>query len=640
MTEHFLFGCCYYPEHWENVNLRDDLARMSSLGFNVIRMGEFSWSMYEKEEGQYDFSFLGDAVRIAGEFGIDIILGTPTAAPPKWLIDKHPEVLCINAERTVMEHGSRQQHNHTSEVYLRYCAAITEAMVKYFADFPNVIGWQIDNELNCHRNESYSEADDTAFRLWLEKKYTTIDNLNRAWGNRFWSLEFNSFSQITCPRPTPTWRNPSWVTDFYLFTSDGAVNYAALQADILRAYMPHAFITHNGYFEKLDYKKLTRQCLDFLSYDSYPAAFARGKQGGDRDVNYKLALTHSCSEKFIVPEQQSGPGGQLSYMHPTPRPGQLRLWTYQSIAHGAVGILYFRYRTALYGAEQLWYGIYDHDTEENLRSAEVRSLGEEISRIGGLFQNHRPLIEVAIYKDYHNDCADLAEDFAENDSWYIFTELNHRNIHADFVDGQDDFSKYKVLVVPHITVADEALAEKIRQFTDNGGIALISARSGSKDRNAHYRPTKAPGVFRDLAGCRVDWFTAMTHYQNQAVEMNGKQYAVNTYYEMLTPEAGETIAAYTEDFCKDQPAIVKNCNVYYIGCYCKDSPDLYTDLISQYVTCRPPIDPQVEEIVMGDYTMYLNYGDRAVDFTGHDVIKEQAFDAIPAYGVVLVKNHD
>lgn len=323
-------------------------------------------------------------------------------------------------------------------------------------------------------------------------------------------------------------------------------------------------------------------------------------------------------------------------MHPTPRPGQLRLWTYQSIAYGAVGILYFRYRTALYGAEQLWYGIYDHDTEENYRSAEVREIGEELGRLGDLFVSQRQNIEVAIYKDYRNDCAELAEDFAENDSWYIYTALNRRNIHADFVDAQDDFSKYRVLVVSHVTVADETLADKIKRFTDGGGIALISARSGSKDDNGHYRPAKAPCVFRDLAGCRVDWFTAMTHYQSQSVDMNGKRYAVDTYYEMLTPEAGRPIASYTEDFCKDRPAVVKNGNVYYVGCYCKNSPDLYTDIISQYVTCSRPIDSHVEEFVLGEYTLYLNYGDTEVRFAGYDLLKEREFDAIPAYGVVLV----
>ncbi len=139
MVKEFLLGCCYYPEHWKDTDMRKDLERIKDLGFNCIRMGEFSWSMYEPEEGRYDFALLEEAVRYAGELGLYVILGTPTAAPPKWLTDKSPEVLCTAADGTVMPHGGHQHHNHTSEVYLRHCAAITKAMVKHFCGYKNVI---------------------------------------------------------------------------------------------------------------------------------------------------------------------------------------------------------------------------------------------------------------------------------------------------------------------------------------------------------------------------------------------------------------------------------------------------------------------------------------------------------------------
>ncbi len=385
MVKEFLIGCCYYPEHWDENNMESDLLRIKDLGFNTVRMGEFSWSMYEKKEGEFDFSLLKKAVKSAQEQGLYVILGTPTAAPPKWLTDRYPEVLCKNADGVVMSHGSRQHHNHTSEVYLKYCARITEEMVKAFCGFENIIGWQIDNELNCHRNESCSESDDAAFRKWLEKKYLNIESLNAAWGARFWSLEYNHFTQIQCPRHTTTHKNPSLMTDYYLFLSDSVINYATIQAKIIKKYMPDAFITHNGYFGNVDYKKLTDKCLDLLSFDSYPMFFEKSGIAKGRQAEYRLAQTRGCSEQFLILEQQSGPGGQLSYLLPTPVPGQIRLWTYQSILHGAVGVLYFRYRTALYGAEQLWYGIYDHDGEENYRSREIRQITEEIKRIGHLF---------------------------------------------------------------------------------------------------------------------------------------------------------------------------------------------------------------------------------------------------------------
>jgi beta-galactosidase len=635
--DRFLIGCCYYPEHWDDENLKTDVARIKGLGFNCIRMGEFSWSMYEKEEGKYDFSLLEAAVAEAGRQGISVILGTPTAAPPRWLTEKHPEVLCTDKKGTVMKHGSRQHHNHTSEVYLRYCAAITEAMVKHFAAYDNVIGWQIDNELNCHRNDSYSEADHVAFQAWLGEKYGTVEALNKAWGNRFWSLEFNDFSQITCPLPSPAYPNPSWITDYYLFLSDTVVNYATLQTKIIREHMPNAFITHNGWFENIDYRKLTGEALDFLSFDSYPAFLEKNGTALGRTMAYKLALTRGCSDRFMILEQQAGPGGQLSYMLPTPRPGQIRLWTYQSIAHGAVGVLYFRYRTVLFGPEQLWYGIYGHDTEENYRTREVRAISEELSRVGKLFLENRIAPKVAIYRDYRNACADKVENFVKSNARDILTSLNKKNIHADFVEACDDLSKYKVVIVPHITVADEALAAKLERFAANGGIVILSARSGVKDENANYRPVKEPGVFRALAGCSVDWFTATSATEKQSVTLDGKEYPVSDYYEMLLPEGGEAVGYYTDGFCREKPAIVKNGNVYYVGFYSRGFTEPYCDLVSRHIDVRDPIAPDLEEVELGAYRMYLNHGDKSVALSGYDLLKEAAFTEIPAYGVVLVK---
>ena len=145
MIKEFLIGCCYYPEHWDEANMENDIMRIKDLGFNTVRMGEFSWSIFEKEEGCFDFSLLEKAVRLAEKNNLYVILGTPTAAPPRWLTERYPEVLCKNSDGIVMSHGSRQHHNHTSEVYLRFCARITEEMAKTFSRFKNVIGWQIDN---------------------------------------------------------------------------------------------------------------------------------------------------------------------------------------------------------------------------------------------------------------------------------------------------------------------------------------------------------------------------------------------------------------------------------------------------------------------------------------------------------------
>ena len=635
--DQFLLGCCYYPEHLDRKDMRRDLEKIKALGLNTVRMGEFAWSMYEKEEGCYDFSWLREAVEIAGELSLHVILGTPTAAPPKWLIDRYPEVLARDEKGVVMHHGARQHHNHTSEIYLSYCAKITEEMVKAFCGYPQVIGWQIDNELNCHRQESYSDADDAAFQKWLEEKYGDVENLNRAWGTRFWSQEYNDFSQIECPKVCPAYKNPVALTDYYLFLSDAAIHYASVQAQIIRKYCPHAFITHNGLFENLDYKKFTRECLDFLSYDSYPSFQEKLGPALGRNLAYQLALTRGCSDPFMILEQQSGPGGQLFYLLPTPKPGQIRLWTYQDIAHGAAGVLYFRYRTPLFGAEQIWYGIYGHDGEENLRTQEIRQIAGELERLGPLFLKERPHNQIGIFRDYHNQCMNKVESFAGEEHWEIFMALNHRNLHADFVYTPEEFEKYKVIILPHVTIADEKLQKAISDFAGKGGIVLLSARSGIKDQEAHYRPLTPPGIFREAAGCRVDWFTALSSHETQQALYQGKAYEVDGYYEVLEAEAGETAASYTQGFGAGKSAIVKNGNIYYIGFYCRKAAALYADIIAKYVKAPAPIDQDVEQIPLGGYLLLLNHSDREIAHTCYDYITCGSIAALPPYGVALVK---
>lgn len=636
MIKEFLIGCCYYPEHWDETNMERDIIRIKDLGFNTVRMGEFSWSIMEKEEGRFDFSLLEKAVSLAGKNDLYVILGTPTAAPPRWLTERYPDVLCKNSDGIVMSHGSRQHHNHTSENYLRLCARITEEMVKAFSRFKNVIGWQIDNELNCQRNESYAESDDIAFRKWLKNKYGNIEGLNRAWGTRFWSLEFNDFSQIECPKRTSTHKNPSLMTDYYLFLSDSVINYASIQAKIINKYMPDAFITHNGYFHNVDYKKLTNECLDFLSYDSYPMFLEQNGISNGRQAEYRLAQTRGCSERFLILEQQSGAGGQSSFLLPTPVPGQIRLWTYQSILHGAVGVLYFRYRTALFGAEQLWYGIYDHDGEENHRSREIRQIAEEIKRLGNVFLKERKHADVAIYNDYHNDCCRKAEPFFEDDSRLIFNTLNGKNVSTDIVYNLDELEKYKVIIIPHIAIADEAFEQRLQKFADNGSIVIISAKSGVKDKNAQYLPIRNPGRFRNIAGCYVDWFTSIPGHTMQFVEMDNKRYPAEIYCETLQIEGSAAVGHYTEGFCRDKAAIAKNGNVYYLGFFCKNSADVYYDIIAKHINIATPLDKNLEEFDLGNYKMYLNHGASSVKCSGYDLLREKSFTEIAAYDVVMI----
>ncbi len=362
-------GCCYYPEHWDKVLWADDLKRMLECGITTIRIAEFAWNKVEPTEGCFTFDFFDEFLNLSDEMGMQVIMGTPTATPPAWLTEKYPDVLNGNRDGVLFRHGLRRHYNYNSENYKRLSSRIVEKFAEHYGKRNCVIGWQIDNELNCEVNEFYSESDDRAFKAFVREKYKTLNALNDAWGTVFWNQTFTDFEEVHIPRPTTQGNvNPHLMLDYYRFISDSTCKFAKMQADIIRKYKKEDdFITTNGLFSHIDYQRMRDESLDFITYDSYPN-FAyciedydpadRGLR--DRKWSRNLTETRAISRVFGIMEQQSGANGWDSRMNaPTPRPGQITLWSMQSIAHGADFISYFRWRTATFGTEMYWHGILD-----------------------------------------------------------------------------------------------------------------------------------------------------------------------------------------------------------------------------------------------------------------------------------------
>jgi beta-galactosidase len=311
----FALGVCYYPEHWEESLWADDFRRMKEMNFSVIRIAEFAWSIFEPEEGVFQFDLFDRVLDLAQEYKLQVILCTPTATPPAWLTYKYPEVLNVSQVGITYQHGQRRHYNYSSPIYRQLCARITTKMAEHYKNHPAVIGWQIDNELNCETNVFYAEADHTAFREWLQQKYKSLDKLNHAWGTVFWNQTYSAWEQVFLTRPTPSGSpNPHQALDEIRFISDNAISFAKLQADILRDLAPTHWVTTNGLFGHLDNHRMTNELLDFISYDSYPAfSFLETAEEEnpllDRKWSLGLSNVRSISPHFCVMEQQSGPGG-------------------------------------------------------------------------------------------------------------------------------------------------------------------------------------------------------------------------------------------------------------------------------------------------------------------------------------------
>ncbi|MGZ3404686.1 MAG: beta-galactosidase, partial [Phenylobacterium sp.] len=391
-------GVCYYPEHWPEEFWSADARRMSELGISWVRIGEFAWSRIEPELGRFDWAWLDKAVEILAAAGLKIVMCTPTATPPKWLVDAHPDMLAVDAEGQPRGFGSRRHYCFSSVAYRIECARITEAVVGRYGRHPAVGAWQTDNEFGCHDTTiSYSKNAARGFRTWLAQRYQSVDALNRAWGAVFWSQEYRDFDEVPPPNLTVTEANPSHRLDYNRFASDEVASFNRLQVEIIRRLSPGRDITHNfmGFYTEFDHFAVGRQ-LDLASWDSYPLGFLeqfwfpaeeklRYLRQGHPDVS---AFHHDLYRgvgrgRWWVMEQQPGPVNWARY-NPAPLHGAVRAWTWEAFAHGAEVVSYFRWRQAPFGQEQMHAGLNRPDNVLDQGGMEAGEVAVELTQLGAV----------------------------------------------------------------------------------------------------------------------------------------------------------------------------------------------------------------------------------------------------------------
>lgn len=624
MWDTFYYGVCYYPEHWDAKRHASDIKRIADAGFNFVRMGEGAWNTWEPEEGEFQFDLFDRVIDLCRKHKVKVVLGTPTYAAPAWVSAKYPEVLRWDFNRVPMKHGSRRNFNYTSPKYLELSDRLCTALAEHYRDEKQVIGWQLDNEFNCHMDVSYAPSDTIAFRAWLRETYKTLDRLNDAWGTKFWAQTYDAWDQIDLPHPTATYLNPSVLLDESRFISDCVVRFARRQAAILRKANGRWFITHNALFPNVDGPKLTAE-LDFFSHDQYPL-FSR--EGDWPAYAWQLMQARSLSFPFGILEQQSGPGGQMQYLQRTPRPGEMRLWAMQSIAHGAGLFSYFRWRTCPYGSEQHWHGIIDADDRDNRRLAEAKSTGEELQKLPKAFFAAEPTRFAAVLRDFDNDINDRRINTYnkagnwENVAW--LAELAKAHMPADITWPDSDWRGYRLLIVPHIKIVDKNLAAKFEKFVRGGGTLVLTAQSGSKDRNCHIVEMPLPGLLAKLTGVEIEDWTTLGDGESRVASMSdGGQVMLATFVERLKAIDAETIGQWIDDdpLLAGGAAITRKRvgkgYVYYVGGYTQFSvwPVLWQVMTDLKVS--PPIDapPEVELIVRGKgssrFVVLLNHSSTA-----------------------------
>ena len=585
-----VLGTCYYPEHWPENLWEEDLERMLECGIQVIRIAEFAWSKVEPYEGVFTYEFFDRFLDLAREKGMKVIFCTPTATPPAWLTEKYPEVLNGTIDGVLFRHGGRRHYNYNSPVYQEKTRIITEAFASHYGPHPAVIGWQIDNELNCERDEFYSESDTAAFRVFLQKKYGSLDKLNEAWGTTFWNQTYTDWKEVHIPRTTPSNNtNPHEVLDYTRFISDSACRYAKLQSDIIRKYVkPGDFITTNGLFSNLDNQRMAGESLDFIMYDSYPN-FAFTKENyekfsatlQDRMWSRNLTEVRAVSPNFGIMEQQSGANGWNNRMAaPTPKPGQMTLWTMQSAAHGADYVSYFRWRTCTMGTEIYWHGILDYSGRENRRLREVREIHRKFQAISEA-AGSRYEARTAVLKDYDNiwdaqlDIWHGDVDRLSQQSLFLAAQKSHTPM--DYVYLREDttaenLKKYQVIFYPHPVIVNPQRAAILEEYVEAGGCLVLGCRSGYKDMTGKCVMDRLPGLFAKISGTDIPEYTRVNPDDEPVyIDWDGIRLDAAVFNDQLEPLTADAqvLGRYENCYYAGTPGLICNAlgagKVYYFG---------------------------------------------------------------------------
>jgi beta-galactosidase len=568
-------GVDYYPDQTPESLWEEDARMMAEFGITNVRVAEFAWSLMEPSEGKFEFAWLRHAIDILQKHGIAVILGTPSAAPPPWLTAKYPEVLMVNDEGMTISPGGRRFTCPTNKVYRRLSLAIASEMARAFTDTPGVIGWQIDNEFTLQRwGRCYCKYCRAGFQDWLRNKYGSLDAINSKWGTAFWSQVYTDFGQIPVPLPSNGDPNPGLALDYDRYQSFANASFLEEQLVMLRKTCPRHFVTTNNVgapLDTIDLRELYRN-LDFVCHDNYPGFAQIFSQGMLPEIlPAVMALGHDSmrsvkdGKPYLIMEEQSGKAGQR-FFAPQPHKGQLRLWTYQAIAHGAMGVNYFRWDTATFGAEEYWHGLLNHDRSKSMGFDEIQQTIKELKTLGREMLESSYSADLALVFDLDSDWA-LQIQPGNNKltyqshliSWYASITSAHTGI--DIVRADADLSRYKAVFAPLQYVLSEKQAARIRSYVDGGGLFVTSFRLGVKDAASQIVRAPLPGLLRDVMGATVKDYVPI--YSEKigvkfSSQLAGPDAECELWADLLQPESASVLATYTGPYAGEAAITVNS----------------------------------------------------------------------------------
>ncbi len=572
------YGGDYNPDQWDDATIDEDMRLFRKAGINLVTMPVFSWAKLEPEEGVYDFLWLDKLMDKLWQNGIRVCLATPTTAQPAWLSARYPEVLPVDIAGRKRTHGMRVFFCVNSLKYRERAAAIAQEMAVRYGKHPALAMWHVANE---YGTSCYCPNCRAQFRVWLRKRYGTVENLNDKWTTSFWGRTFYSFEEVELPTElNDDYRfNPPIQLDYMRFLTDSTTDCYLNEYNVLKRHTPDIPILTNmsGFIKKLDQEKLTAY-MDYVGWDNYPSP---------KDDPAFVAMKHSImrglkgGKSFVLTEQSPNQQNWQPY-NKLKRPGEVRLLSYQAMAHGADTCLFFQLRQSVGGQEKLHGAVISHAGHEHTRIyREICKLGEELGQIGDAFLGGRIDAKVGILFDWNNWWALEQSSGPTRDPSYLnpvalyYKAFHEKNIPVDIVLASADFNRYSVLIAPMLYMMKPGVAERIETFVHNGGTFAATTMTGLADENDRCIFGEYPGPLKNVLGVWVEETDALFPEESNSMVMSGEagfnraEYPCRLLCDVVHPRGAKVLAVYGKDFYQDVPCLTEHMfgkgKAYYIG---------------------------------------------------------------------------
>lgn len=659
-----VYGGDYNPEQWPEEIWAEDMRLLKEANIDIVTLNVFSWAALQPSEETYDFSKLDKIMEMVRDNGLQVCLATSTGAHPAWMAKKYPDILRTEFNGLKRKFGGRHNSCPNSPTYEKYSVRLAQKIAERYRDYNNIVAWHISNELG---GECYCENCEKAFRVWLKKKYQTIENVNRAWNTAFWGHTFYDWDEIVLPNllsehfEQDRSQFQGITVDYKRFNSESILECYKREYDALKAITPDIPITTNlmGFYKPLDYKMWAKY-MDVVSWDNYPS---------NEDSPAQIAMSHDLmrgingGEPFLLMEQTPSVTNWLPY-NALKRPGVMRLWSYQAVAHGSDSVMFFQMRRTVGACEKLHGAVIDHvGTNETRVFREVKALGAELKELGEQTLGAVTDAKAAIYFDWDNwwaiECSAGPNcDLKYKDEIYNYYQALYKlNIPVDIVGPEDDLGKYQLLIAPILYMTKTGYDEKIRTFVKNGGTFVTTFFSGIADEHDLIVTGGYPGKLRDIMGIWVEESDALPSGAENHFTYRGKAYPAKLLCDLSHLEGAEALSVYEEDFYAQMPAITKNQfgdgRAYYVAT--RSSEEFYQTLmadICEECGVESLLAPQENlEVTMrrnenGRFLFLLNHADReqetVIKEAGCGLLEKQEYAAgdvvsVPAKGVQIIK---